>query len=134
MLVNLRLKPELPLRIEYKDVIDDAFFAVAFASAKDYEELAELGGGVTVSGAGGRPIYATRLRGRLLLTAICPGRVIGRRLRADVPLQTHIRAIAAPARIGPWHIRSCIDFDHIPAEFDHFVGLVGQAVALLPLD
>ena len=72
MLVNLGLEPQLPLRIEYKDVINDAFFAVAFAPAKYYEELAKLGGRVAVSGAWGRPVHPTSLRCRLLLTAIRP--------------------------------------------------------------
>ena len=76
MLVDLGLEPQLPLRIEYKDVINDAFFAVAFAPAKYYEELAKLGGRVAVSGARGRPVHPASLRSRLLLTAIRPRWVI----------------------------------------------------------
>ena len=94
MLVNLGLEPQLPLRIEYKDVIHDAFFAVALTPAKYYEKLAKLGGRVAVSGAWGRPIHPTCLRCRLLLTAVRPRWVIasGSRL-GNITLQTHIGAI-----------------------------------------
>lgn len=49
MFIDFWLGPVLLLCVEDEDIVDDALFAITLASAKNQEELAELGGGVAVA-------------------------------------------------------------------------------------
>ena len=42
ILIDFRLRPSLFLSIEYKNVIDYAFFTISLTTAKDYQELTKL--------------------------------------------------------------------------------------------
>ncbi len=50
MLVYFWLEPDLLFGVENEDIVYNSFFPVAFATAKNYEVLAELGRTVTIAG------------------------------------------------------------------------------------
>ena len=77
---------------------------------------------MTIPCRGWRPIESC------LLLSI-GGWIAGCRSRLDhFALQAYIRAIAASS--SHW---GCIDLDHVPAELNHLVGLIGQTVTFFTL-
>jgi len=112
VLVDLRLEPLVLLSVEDKNIVDDALFAISFATSENDKVLAELCRRVAVSGGGRGPI-------KLLLTS-------SRGCLQNLSLSSVVCLLLIILLPG-------VDLNHIPAEFDHFVGLMRQTIALFSL-
>ena len=123
--------------VEDKKIVDDALFAISFATTENDKVLAELCRRVAVSGGGRGPIklLLTSSRGCLhnlsLSSVVCLLLIILH--ESDTKFAYCLANDASREREIATYLLPGVDLNHIPAEFDHFVGLMRQTIALFSL-